>query len=240
MRLGSRAGVTLMELIIAISLLSLLSVGLLMAMRVGLNAMEKSNNRIMANRRASGAQRVLEQQIAGLIVTSADCGSGGGSAPVRLPFFQGQPQSMRFVSSYSLQEAHRGYPRILEYQVIPGEGGQGVRLIVNERLFSGAYSTGALCIGPGGPGMGALFRPIEIGPQSFVLADKLSQCRFSFQRPGQDPDSREWVPVWGEQQFPLAIRVELVPMETQRAEVPLITITAPVRVNKLPGLLYVD
>ena len=57
MRLGSRAGVTLMELIIAISLLSLLSVGLLMAMRVGLNAMEKSNNRIMANRRVSGAQR---------------------------------------------------------------------------------------------------------------------------------------------------------------------------------------
>ena len=88
--------------------------------------------------------------------------------------------------------------------------------------------------------MGALFRPIEIGPQSFVLADKLSRCQFSFQRQGQDPDSREWVRVWGEQVFPLAIRVELVPMETQRAEVPLITITAPVRVNKQPGLLYVD
>ena len=147
---------------------------------------------------------------------------------------------MRFVSSYSLEEANRGYPRILEYQVIPGADGPGVRLIVNERLYAGPYSTGALCLGPGGPGMGAAFRPVETGPESFVLADKLAMCRFSYQRRGPEPDSREWVPVWSEPEFPLGIRVELTPLEKQAARVPLITITAPVRVNKLPGLIYVD
>ncbi|MEJ7607865.1 MAG: hypothetical protein WKF37_16740 [Bryobacteraceae bacterium] len=37
----------------------------------------------------------------------------------RLPFFQGDTQTMRFVSTYSLQEAGRGFPGA-ELQVIPG------------------------------------------------------------------------------------------------------------------------
>ena len=39
---------------------------------------------------------------------------------------------MRFVTSYSLEDAWRGRPRIAAMQVIPGENNQGVRLIVNE------------------------------------------------------------------------------------------------------------
>jgi len=232
-----------MELIIAITLVSLLSVGILMAMRVGLDAMEKTNNRVIANRRALGAQQVLEQQIAGLIVTTADCRMDPSAAPVELPFFQGQPQSMRFVSSYSLQEAHRGYPRILEYQVIPAENGAGVRLIVNERLYSGPYPTGALCIGPGGPRGTAMFRPIPAGPESFVLADKLEICRFAYLRPSEQPgqpENQTWTPVWEDMDFPLAIRIEMTPIERAPARVPLITLTAPVRVNRNPRLLYVD
>jgi CheY-like chemotaxis protein len=97
-------------------------------------------------------------------------------------FFQGEPQSMRFVSTYSLQEAARGLPRILEFQVIPGEGGRGVRLVVNEQLYSGPAAAGFFCLGPGGDSF--RFRPIEIGPRSFVLADRLS-----FYAPYQsDPD----------------------------------------------------
>ena len=51
--------------------------------------------------------------------------------------FQGDPQTMRFVSSYSLTEAARGLPRLLEYQVIPGEDGNSVRLVVNEIVYTG-------------------------------------------------------------------------------------------------------
>src|SRR5688572_5897054 len=114
-----RAGVTLMELLVAVSLVSLLTVGILMAMRVGINALQKSNERLIGNRRAAGAQRVLEQQIAGFMPVNADCRISPEAPPTRIPFFQGAPESMRFVSSYSLQEAWRGYARILEFQVIP-------------------------------------------------------------------------------------------------------------------------
>ena len=236
---GAR-GVTLMELLIAISLVSLLSVSVLMAMRVGLNAMEKTNNRVMDNRRLFGSQRLLDQQIAGMFVTTATCQGQPGAAAAAIPFFQGLPQTMRFVTSYSMREAHRGYPRVVEYQVIPGENGEGVRLVVNEHLYSGPASAGRFCIGPGGPETGPLFHPVQIGPQSFVLADRLADCRFAYLRQGRQPGVREWVSLWAERTFPLAIRIDLRTVEADAARVPLLSMVAPVRVNGIPGLDYVD
>src|SRR4051794_15024198 len=46
-RKAKESGVTLIELLVAITLLSLLSVGMLFAMRVGLNAMGKTNERVI-------------------------------------------------------------------------------------------------------------------------------------------------------------------------------------------------
>ena len=240
-RRRSQSGVTLMELMIAITLVSLLSVSMLMATRVGFNAMEKTNNRVIANRRAIGTQRILDQQVAGMIVTTAQCLADPSRPPVAIPFFQGQPQTMRFISTYSLQQAHRGYPQILEYQVIPHPQGKGVRLVVNERLYSGPRSAGRFCIGPGPPEMGGgLFPPVEIGPQSFVLADELAFCQFGFL---QDiaPVGREWVPVFTDQtMFPMAIRIEMAPLQPKPGNIPLLSLTAPVRVTRIPGANYND
>jgi prepilin-type N-terminal cleavage/methylation domain-containing protein len=240
MRRGPRAGVTLLELLIAVSLVSLISVGILMAMRVGLNAMEKSNSRLMDNRRVFGAQRVLEQQVAGLMAVLADCRSRPDLPPLRTPFFQGAPQTMRFVSSYSIQEAMRGYPRILEYQVLPVENLDGVRLVVNERLYWGPLSTGALCLGMNPQGPGILFRPVETGPRSFVLADRLAFCRFSYLEPLPPPALGRWVPVWTRPELPGAIRIEMERKQADPARLPLLAVTLPVRVNKDPRLLYAD
>ena len=51
------SGTTLIEVLIAVTLLSLLSVGMLTAMRVGFMAFSKTNTRLMENRRAAGAQQ---------------------------------------------------------------------------------------------------------------------------------------------------------------------------------------
>jgi prepilin-type N-terminal cleavage/methylation domain-containing protein len=238
MRRRSQAGVTLMELLIAVSLVSLISVSALMAMRVGFNAMRSTNDKIIANRRALGTQKIIEQQVAGMIVTMAECTAGG--PPVKIPFFQGEPQTMRFVSTYSLQEAHRGYPRILEYQVIPRPDGNGVRLVVNEMLYSGPRSAGRVCIGPGPPGLGNMFVPVQIGATSFILADNLAFCRFGFLQEAPPPVWNEWVPVFSDKKFPLAVRVEMAPTESPRGRIPLLSMIAPVRVNRLPGVSYAD
>ncbi len=241
---GGRAGVTLIELLIAVSLLSLLSAGILMALHVGINAMEKADRRLIDNRRAAGAQRALEQQIAGLVPVAADCVPGPEQAPIRVPFFEGSPSTMRFVSSYSLEEASRGYPRILEFQVIPGERGEGVRLVVNERLYTGPLSTGALCVGLGpGPVPGIViprFRPVETGPQSFVLADRLAYCRFSYLETPPPPDPDRWVPLWGLPQLPSAVRIDMAPLRPDPARLQPASLVAPIRVTRLPLGSYAD
>ena len=65
-RARSTAGVTLLELLIAVSLLSLLTLGMLMAMRVGLMAYAKTGDKLMDNRRVTGAQRILQDELMGL------------------------------------------------------------------------------------------------------------------------------------------------------------------------------
>ena len=73
------SGFTLIEVTIAVTLVGLISLGLLMAMRVGFTAMQKSNDKLMHNRRVTGVERILEQQVAGMLPTTATCGGEGAS-----------------------------------------------------------------------------------------------------------------------------------------------------------------
>lgn len=235
-------GVTLVELLIAVSLLSLLSGGMLLALRVGLNALDKADSKLMANRRSVRTQQILRSQIEGFIPVWVDCASSTGMPPTSMPYFEGQPQSMRFVSSYSLEEAARGNPRVLEFQVIPGADGRGVRLTVNEYPYTGRAGLAGECVGfapdPETRVVMPQFRPVETGPRSFVLADKLAYCRFSFREPPQPPVPERWYPAWPRQEWPSAIHIDMAPLDPDPTRVPLMSATVPFRVNRRPGLLY--
>lgn len=240
-----RAGVTLLELLIAVTLLSLLVAGVLTAMRAGLTALARTNSRVIANRKAVGAQRILEQQLAGFMPVAAECNAGGGQGPfTRVPFFQGETQTMRFVSTYSLGDASRGVPRILEFQVIPGENGQGVRLIVNEHFYTGALGAGRFCLGMGMDPIAGVatpqFTPVQTGPGSFVLADKLASCRMLYREPMPPPQFERWVPHWVQPYWPTAIRIEMSPLEADTSKILPTSLTMPVFVNRAPSGVYFD
>ncbi|HOK47318.1 MAG TPA: prepilin-type N-terminal cleavage/methylation domain-containing protein [Bryobacteraceae bacterium] len=243
---AARRGVTLIELLIAVSLLSTLSVGMLFALRVGINALDKANGKLIANRRAASVQNILESQIANFMPVNAACPSGvPNSPPALVPFFDGEPQSMRFVSSYSLEEAARGSPKILEFAVIPGEQNRGVRLIVNEYPYTGPLSTGALCLGMienPAPGIDRApqYRPIEPGPRSFVLADRLAFCRFAYMQEVPAPEFARWLPEWKHPRWPSAVRVEMQSLEPDPSRVPLAGLTVPIRINRWPNVRYTD
>ncbi|HYP06702.1 MAG TPA: type II secretion system protein [Bryobacteraceae bacterium] len=240
--IGHRRGVTLIELLVAMALLSLLAVGVLFGMRIGLGAMERTNNRLQTNRKVLGVERVLTQQIAGLVPVRADCFANPQGPPTRGPFFQGEGQTMRFVSTFSLNEASRGYARILEYQVIPGQNAEGVRLVVNELLFTGPRSAGALCIGAVGTptGLQLLYRPVQVGEHSFVLADKLASCRFLYKENREPPRPDMWLPRWASARLPNAIRIDLAPLSTDPSLLEVPSVVAPVRVNRDPMMDYQD
>jgi hypothetical protein len=234
------AGVTLMELLVAVLLLSLLSVGMVMTLRIALSAMTKTDSRLMANRRVVSVERILNEEISGMIPITADCVAAGRRGG-ELMFFQGEAQSMRLVSTYSLHEGERGVPMILEFQVIPGENNQGVRLVVNEEVYTGPRGAGATCIGMGRDPVtglpGPLFVPIQIGSNSFVLSDRLAYCHFTFRDARSRPQAF-WVDHWVMPRFPDAIRVDLAPLGPDAGRLQPVTLTVPIRLTRLPFLDY--
>jgi len=234
MRSRGQAGVTLMELLIAVTLLSLVSVGMLFALRIGLNTYQRTQTHLMDNRRVAGAQRILVEELEGMIPVMAQCGAGPGGGGMGSPFFQGTSQAMRLVSAFSLQEAWRGQAQVLEIFVIPGEQ-EGFRLVVNEIPYANPYQAGQYCLG------GNKFPPVVAGPKSFVLADKLAMCRFVYQFQPQSPFApRVWAAEFPGPYWPTAVRIEMAALEPDLAKLQPLTVTAPLRIHRRPEIPYGD
>jgi general secretion pathway protein J len=236
----SKRGVTLLELLLAVTLLSLLSVAMFTAMRIGLSAFTKADDKLMINRRVAGAQRILQSQLEGLVPAMALCRTSAdeNAGTTRLTFFQGDTASVHLVSTFSLQEGWRGRTQILEIFVIPGEE-RGVRLVVNEIPYTGSIGAGRLCtVRPDGL---LQFAVAGAGPQSFVLADKLAYCRFAYLGPAEDPNQPPlWTPVWKGRTLPMAVRIEMAPLEADPSQVQPTSVSAPIYLHRNPEIPYGD
>ena len=247
MRRRAQSGVTLVEVLIAVTLLSLLTLGMLFAMRIGLNTLAKTDNKLMTNRRVAGAQRILEDELEGLMpVTLMVCGTQtfpGVSGPV---LFEGGEQMLRLVSTFSLQQAWRGQPQILELFVVPAEDGRGVRLVVNETPYSpvtAGRTCQALVIDQVTGQQAPRFLPPQTSERSFVLADRLAYCKFWYlvkSTRADQPITTKWLPSAPAGNWPLAIRVEMAPLERDISLLQPITVTAPIFVHRGPGIEYGD
>jgi prepilin-type N-terminal cleavage/methylation domain-containing protein len=218
-------GVTLIELLFAITLVALISTGLLFAMRTSLLTYDKLNQRMADDRRAMRIEQMLERQIGGMIPIMGDCGGR--------VFFGGDPQTLRLISSYSLSEGSRGYPYLVEYQIDRDPNG-GVRLMMNERLYGGPSTTAPLCAA-------GAFLPVKIDNQSVEAVGKLAYCRISYHE--FVPDNRlieNWVPVWNRPTLPSAVRIEMAALDPAAARLPALTLNVPLRITRDLGTPYVD
>src|SRR5580698_9924749 len=101
MRRASERGVTLIELMIAITLVAALSSGMLMAIRTSLITLEKVDNRLQSNRRVISVNQILSRQLGGVMPVVGMCGSSGGGVG-RTAAFNGTAQTLHLVSSFSL------------------------------------------------------------------------------------------------------------------------------------------
>ncbi len=221
-----RRGFTLIELMIAITLVAALATGMMMAMRTSLLSMEKINARLQFNRRVMGMQRVLTRQIGGVMPVTSDCGEA------RISIFLGGPDSLRLVTSYSMTEGARGYPQFDEFRVVKGE--EGVRLIVTEHWYTGPSATQPYC-------GSALLAPPGGEPASLILADRLASCRFSYreQVPDQFP-SDAWLPVWDRDDLPAAVKIEMTPLDSSPALLPVTSVTVPIHITRQVRSPYAD
>lgn len=208
-RLRREAGMTLIELLLAVTLFAAISGSIGVVLRVAFTTMNKIDAKVDFNRRVIASQRALDQILNGLIPVITPC----AGQPVG---FSGNPNVMRFVSSFSLTEGSRGRPQVVELFVDRNPKG-GLRLLLNERPYFGKRSLTAVC---GGPAV--------VAPNSFVLADRLALCQFAYRRLDKESKIETWSRGWIFPEWPTAIRLEMSPLEFIPNQIQPATVIAPI------------
>jgi len=251
----SQHGVTLLELMIAITLVAGLSTGMLMAMRTSLLTYEKTAKRLESNRRFVKTQQMLSDQISAVMPVQGACLGDAGQIVGTPSFLSGAEDALRLVSSYSIAEGSRGYPRIVEYRVIPEQGGS-VRLVATERPYTGPQSTIPYCGGNAPPPpassyelgaqssvpLGAAQSAGPVSGESYVLAEHLAYCRFSYHEPYNQNRFIEtpWLPLWDKPLLPAGVRIEMRAAVPDTGGLSVLGVTVPIQVNRDPRMVYVD
>jgi hypothetical protein len=250
----SEYGVTLLELMIAITLVAGLSTGMLMAMRTSLLTYEKTAKRLESNRRFVKTQQMLSDQISAVMPVQGVCLGDDGQAVGIPSFLSASEDTLRLVSSYSIAEGSRGYPQIVEYRVIPEQRGS-VRLVATERPYTGPQSTTPYCGGAPPPPVSSYElgtrSPVPLGGaqsagqasgESYVLAEHLAYCRFTYHEPYDQNRFIEtaWLPLWDKPLLPAGVRIEMRPLVPDAGGLSVLGVTVPIQVNRDPRLVYVD
>lgn len=215
-RRRSQAGMTLIELLLAVTLFGAISASMGIVLNVAFTSMNKIDAKVEFNRRIISSQRSLDQILNGLIPVVTPC----GGRPVGI---MGSVNSLRFLSSYSLTEGSRGRPRIVELFAAPSPNG-GFRLLLNERPYFGKRMLTAACS-----------QPFLTAESSYILADRLDRCLFSFRRIDRESGGEMWTPSWVFPEWPSAIRIDMAPLKFQANQIQPATVYAPlfVRNNNL-------
>jgi prepilin-type N-terminal cleavage/methylation domain-containing protein len=212
-RTGER-GFTLIELMIAVTLVAAISTGMLLAMRTGLLTLQKTETRLQENRRVVALQQMLVRQLSSVMPAVGNCGTA------RVPLFAGTEQSLRMVTSYSLEDGARGYPQLVDLEVLPDLQG-GLRLIENEHYYFSPLSSAPFCV------------PQGATPQSFEVARGLAVCRIGYrENVPEAPNGGNWVTGWNRPNLPGAMRIEMTPLRAEPGRLMLQTVNIPIRVNR--------
>jgi prepilin-type N-terminal cleavage/methylation domain-containing protein len=211
-RRRNQAGMTLIELLIAVTLFGAISASMGVVLNIAFTSMNKIDTKVDSNRRIIASERTLDQILQGLIPVVTPC----AGRPVGI---SGTESGLRFLSSHSLTEGSRGRPQIVELFADRSPNG-GFRLLLNEFPYLGKRSLSAACTQP--------FRVLDT---SFILADRLSRCRFAYRRIDEGSGAEAWFPVWVFPDWPSGIRIEMMPAKIQANQIQPTTVFAPILVK---------
>ncbi len=110
------AGFTLLELILSISILGIMIVILMGALRLGFRSVEAGEKKMESLERIKASFQVIDSQIQSEVPLTYD--ENGETRPC----FKGSPDSLEFSSNYSIWQGEAGYV-VVSYRV--SEGGPG-------------------------------------------------------------------------------------------------------------------
>ena len=128
-RRQSRAGMTLIELLIAVTLFGAISASMGVVLNIAFTSMNKIDAKVDFNRRVIASQRTLDQILQGLIPMVVPC----GGRPIGIA---ANPASATFLSSHSLGGGSRGRPSTRSASVVfPDWRGPVIAMAGNPRIW---------------------------------------------------------------------------------------------------------
>jgi general secretion pathway protein J len=193
-RRSSSAGFTLLELLIAITLLGLLTAAMFGGLRFGARAWERSEERLDDSARLHVVQNFLRDRLAQAYPLSADDETG----PLRLAF-EGDGDTLRFVT---LMPEHLGTGFAEFVLAVTDQSGER-DLIVRWRRFDYPAGTSG---------------SIEEEPQIKILLDRIEALEFAYYGALGRGERPTWQEQWlGAQALPGLVRVRVIfPQEDHR------------------------
>jgi len=172
-------GVTLIELLVVITLLGLVSLGLLFSMRVGVSAWQRANARMSADRAVVAASDLLAAQLGG--ARARTIGWGQREQRISFVYFEGRADRLRFLTDYSVASRTRGGTWLAEYW-FQSNAAKECRLLYNETnvrseddvaptIEQAGFNTNGLYVN---------FRGAVAGPSTRILYNNLRDCSFQY------------------------------------------------------------
>jgi type II secretory pathway component PulJ len=197
-----------MELLISMTVLSLLATTILFSWRIAAGAWQKASTHLERSRTVLAVNQLLEEQIASMVPYRVATSSGTPAL-----FFQGEGQTARFLSRYSMAgRANSGLYRI-EYQIFDAPDGTK-QLLMNEYAVRSREELGSLMTAPEPSLAEQLFRfaPFQNTAQTFTLLNGLKDCRFEYYKPPIQLEPGSWVSLWSsiQQDLPRSMAIRIV------------------------------
>ncbi|MBI4465014.1 MAG: prepilin-type N-terminal cleavage/methylation domain-containing protein [Acidobacteria bacterium] len=189
---GKAAGFTLLELLVSITIVSLLATVVLFGWRIAISSWQKASSRLEEERTVFATHLLLQEQMASMAPYQTRTAQG-----LREFFFQGEPQAARFVSRYSLVHRARAGLYLIEYQIATQPDGTQ-QLLLNEYPVNSSAGLGGRILGAEMLSGGRVlqFAAFEQGPQTVGLLEGMQEIRMEYYRAGAFSQPGAWVDQW--------------------------------------------
>jgi prepilin-type N-terminal cleavage/methylation domain-containing protein len=199
---AQECGFTLMEILVAVTLVAMMAVGLWAALRVSINSWARGTENIDASQRNRSILDLVRKQM----------GSAYGAiAPVDLltgatayPIFSGSETSLQFISLCSLRFFENPGLTMVSYDVVQNAQGN-YELIEREAKYLGMD-----------PEQQDYF--INSNERALTIFNNLESFKFEYFDPGSQTTSAGWVSAWDPretQQLPAAISMSFVTKDSR-------------------------
>jgi general secretion pathway protein J len=195
-------GFTLIETVIAVTLVAMMAVGLWSAFRVSLASWKRGTDSVDANQRHRSVVDLVKKQIASIyaVIAPIDLQTGGAVYPV----FAGTDSSVQFVSLNSLRFYEHPGLTMVSYDVEQDRAG-AYSLVEREAQYVGLE-----------PGRESFFDR-EVA-QPFVVFENLTSFTFEYFDPGDSDRPARWVTEWDAKEMtelPAAISMTMISQDAK-------------------------